>query len=250
MATIVLTNNTMNEIWKDIVGYENRYKASNRGRVKSLDRIIVDKLGRSFTFCEKILKPSINQHGYNKVTLCKDGIAISYRLHRLVAEHFILNPCNYPVINHKDGNKLNNNVDNLEWVDHHTNQKHAYSMKLNPSNTGCIDYISSKTRPIIQIDIKTQNPIAVYLGCTQAARKTGFKRTTLSSIVTGRMPSEYLGFKWRYASKDEILQFLGKLEIRDKLKPINCQNCGKLKHRLKRIDGKKLCYKCIYFSKL
>ena len=95
------------EEWKDIKGYEGLYQISNKGRVKSL--------GNNKTKKEKILKPR-KCNGYFSVRLCKKGEKPKpFDIHRLVAEHFLPNPDNLPVVNHKDENKLNNNVENLEW---------------------------------------------------------------------------------------------------------------------------------------
>ena len=95
------------EEWKDIKGYEGLYQISNKGNVKSL--------GNNKTRKEKILSPR-KHSGYFFVTLCKKGEKPkNFDIHRLVAEHFLLNPDNLPVVNHKDENKLNNNVENLEW---------------------------------------------------------------------------------------------------------------------------------------
>ena len=93
----------MKEIWKDIKDYEGHYQVSNWGRIKSI------KFGK-----EIILKQNIRR-GYYYVCLSKNGIAKNYFIHRLVAEAFLDNPNNYPCVNHKDENKLNNNVENLEW---------------------------------------------------------------------------------------------------------------------------------------
>ena len=90
------------EEWKDIKGYEGLYQISNKGRVKSL-------YNKS-----KILRPG-KRKGYFFVWLYKNKKRKQYSIHRLVAEHFLLNPDNLPVVNHKDENKLNNNVENLEW---------------------------------------------------------------------------------------------------------------------------------------
>lgn len=97
----------MREDWKDIKYYEGKYQVSNLGRVKSL--------GNNKSKKEKILKPGKNKFGYLYVILSKEGIHKNFQLHRLVAQAFIENPNNYPIINHKDENKLNNKVDNLEW---------------------------------------------------------------------------------------------------------------------------------------
>jgi len=127
----------MNEIWKDINKYNGNYQISNFGRVKSLQRTIIDSMGRKFNYYEKILFLSINQFGYCRVRFSKNSKQVSKLVHRLVAEHFISNPYNYPVVNHKDGNKLNNNIENLEWTTHSLNQKHAYEKGFNPSTKRC-----------------------------------------------------------------------------------------------------------------
>ena len=97
------------KIWKPIIGYENLYKINNYGEVLSL---------RS----NKILKPNNNGIGYFIIQLCKNGKRKNYLIHRLVAEHFLDNPNNLPEVNHKDEDKSNNFVNNLEWC------KHKYNM--------------------------------------------------------------------------------------------------------------------------
>ncbi len=97
----------MKEIWKDIEGYEGLYQVSNLGRVKSLN---YKRTGK-----EKILIYRKHKNGYIYIGLCKDGIVKSFRVHRLVAKTFISNPNNYEEVNHKDEDKSNNCVENLEW---------------------------------------------------------------------------------------------------------------------------------------
>jgi hypothetical protein len=108
----------MEEVWKDIEGYEGLYQVSNLGKVKSIDRYIKQYNGYNYSiriYRGKILKSNIGNRGYLKVVLHKQRKAKTYNVHRLVAETFILNPNNYSQVNHKDENKLNNCVDNLEW---------------------------------------------------------------------------------------------------------------------------------------
>ena len=100
----------MKEIWKDIKGYEDLYQISNYGEVKSLEK----KAGFS-TRKEKILKQHLDKDGYVKVYLCKNNKVKFLSVHRLIAEAFIPNPNNFPQINHKDENKQNNKIENLEW---------------------------------------------------------------------------------------------------------------------------------------
>lgn len=114
----------LSEIWRPIKGYDDLYEISNFGRVKSLPKI----RGRGVSQ-ERILKPHI-VNGYVMVTLCKNNKTFNASVHRLIAEAFIPNPDNKPQINHIDGNKSNNNIDNLEWCTPSENMIHAYKMGL------------------------------------------------------------------------------------------------------------------------
>ena len=105
----------MQEIWKDIKGYEGLYQASNFGRIKRLEALLPDKNGNKHYNPEKILVPWKHKSGYQLVGLNKYGHRKARLVHRIVAEAFIKNPDNKPQINHKDGNKNNNCVSNLEW---------------------------------------------------------------------------------------------------------------------------------------
>jgi hypothetical protein len=113
--------NLENEIWEDIIGYEELYLISNLGRVKSLPK---------FFQGEKILKPRLDRYGYPTIGLIKNKIKKTYKIHRLVTKAFIENPLNYPSINHKDENKENNSTDNLEWCTVGYNNKYGNRIKL------------------------------------------------------------------------------------------------------------------------
>lgn len=129
----------MNEKWHNIIDYENMYQISNYGNVKSLKN---NKI--------KILKPQIDGCGYYQVFLYKNKKAKKYKVHQLVAKYFVSNEENLKVVNHKDGNKLNNNANNLEWCTHSYNNKHAYDNKL---KTPCfkIIYQYSKNNKFIKV---------------------------------------------------------------------------------------------------
>lgn len=112
------------EEWRDIAGYEGRYQISSLGQVRRLPRPLVWKGGMTAT---KILKPSRAKVGYYTVNLYNTEKRPSLRyIHRLVAEAFIPNPENLPYVNHLDGDRLNNNVSNLEWATPHRNNLHAH----------------------------------------------------------------------------------------------------------------------------
>jgi hypothetical protein len=114
------------EIWKSINNYENLYEVSNLGRVRSLNKLK-----------SRILKPRIRD-GYYAVSLSKNNKRKDGKISRLVAIAFIENPLNLVIVNHLDGNKLNNNADNLEWCNNRENIHHYHSKKNTQTNESCI----------------------------------------------------------------------------------------------------------------
>ena len=122
----------MEEIWKDVKGFEGLYSISNFGKVKSMERFVKNGKDKQRLQKEHEVKTYINwnRNGYVYCNLYKDNKAYPKKVHRLIAEAFILNPDNLPQVNHKDGNKQNNCVDNLEWVTDVQNKKHGWDNKL------------------------------------------------------------------------------------------------------------------------
>ena len=121
----------MEEIWLPVKDYEGYYEVSNLGRIKSLARTVINT-GRVLK--EKYNAFHLKRDGYHSVLLSKDGVKKTIQLHQLVAKAFIENKQNHRAVNHIDGNKLNNSVDNLEWVSYRENSCHYYSN----SNIGTI----------------------------------------------------------------------------------------------------------------
>jgi hypothetical protein len=121
------------EIWKDIPGYEGYYQVSNIGNVKSLARKRHNILGSTK---ERILKLNFDSSGYRTVKLYKDGIKKTQKVHRLVIISFKDNPTNLPEVNHIDGIKVNNTVENLEWCSRLQNMQHATKSGLRIGSTG------------------------------------------------------------------------------------------------------------------
>lgn len=120
-------------MWKSVKGYATLYEVNEFGQVRSLKQWNGHKyIKRGSPY---ILKQSNTTTGYKKVELTKDGKKKSFKVHRLVAEAFIDNPYHKPNINHKDGNKKNNNVTNLEWVTQKENVEHAYSTGIRPTKS-------------------------------------------------------------------------------------------------------------------
>lgn len=138
----------MEEIWKPVKGFEGYYEVSNLGRVRSIDRVVVDNVRN----CERLLKGKIliqrdNSNGYKGVMFCKEHKLYNKYVHRLVAEAFIPNKDNLPQVNHKDEDKSNNRVDNLEWCtsfynnEYGTRKKRWYETRIkngtmDPKNIG------------------------------------------------------------------------------------------------------------------
>lgn len=144
----------LNETWKPVVGFEELYEVSNLGRVKALKR--KKNCNRGWGWIkEHIMKNSTNGGEYYKVPLTnKEHIRKYYLVHRLVAKAFLSNPDNLPEVNHLDGNKLNNCVNNLEWCTRKDNIKHAYKMGLNPSKKKMIEYIDNLEERITKLEQK------------------------------------------------------------------------------------------------
>jgi DNA invertase Pin-like site-specific DNA recombinase len=140
----------MVEIWKDILNYESYYQISNLGRVRSLDRYVKHYLAGKQRIKGKIFKPQLNQRGYLRVCLSKDNIGKTIEIHRLVAETFIPNPNNHPEVNHKNGVKTDNYVENLEWCTHKDNMRHAHKNGLidnaRGEKHGCVKLTENRVR--------------------------------------------------------------------------------------------------------
>lgn len=184
--------NLLNEIWKDIKDYEGLYQISNYGRVKSLERFLCKR----HVLC-KILKSGKDKQSYELVALSKANKLKTFRVHRLVAQAFIPNPDNKPQVNHIDGNKQNNNVDNLEWCTNGENGKHAWDNGLRTKKYGKDRYNS---RSVYQLtdDYKI---IKVWDSIMDIERLLGFNHSDISQCCKHKMNKSH-NFIWRY--KEEI----------------------------------------------
>lgn len=169
------------EIYKDIEGYENLYQISNHGNVKSL--------GNEKTRKERILKPIKNHKGYMQVILCKQGKPKLYLIHRLVAQAFIDNPNNLPQVNHIDEVKTNNASSNLEWVTPKQNNNYGTrNQRVAESNTN---------NPKLSKSVLCIETGVIYASTMEVQRELGFSQGNISSACNGGYNTAY-GFHWCY----------------------------------------------------
>ena len=173
-----------NEVWKPIVGYEGLYEISNLGVIKSLRRT-VNKGKCHRTWGEHFIKYGVDGCGYFRTNLAKDGVNKTFKVHRLVAEAFIPNPNNLPEVNHKDGNKQNNCVDNLEWCDRHHNMKHAVNIGLKKLH-GEFNPGHKLTSEQVEFIKQSYIPRHPEFGAVALGKRFGVHRKTISRITTNK----------------------------------------------------------------
>lgn len=193
------------EQFKTILGYEGLYEVSNFGNVKSL------WYGK-----DKILKPQADGGGYLFVWLCKDGKQKIHKVHRLVASAFIPNPDNLSQVNHKDEDKTNNRVDNLEWCTQEYNLNYGTrNTRVAEAQRGVprpyvVEALTNRTDQSIPIDMLTKDgePICTFPSSAEAMRwlwNNGYPKAQNSRIIQCCKGREHYntayGFKWRYSNE-------------------------------------------------
>ena len=173
----------MEKIWKDIPGFVGVYQVSNTGKIYSVKKNI-------------ILRPSISDRGYLHVVLYNKKTKKNLRINRIVAEAFIPNPENKPLVNHKNGIKTDNRVENLEWVTDGENKIHSYRiLKNTPPRLGKTGELCSCSKPVLQI--KNGVIIARFVGLAEAQRQTGTAYQLISGCCRGKHKTAN-GFSWKY----------------------------------------------------
>ena len=193
----------MEEIWKDIYYYDHKkekwidlrgcYQVSNFGRVKSLSRAVKKKnrFGKTYTSLrpEKIIKQGKHRCGYFQVGLQVNNIRETFYVHRLVAEMFIPNPNNLPCINHKDEDKHNNILTNLEWCDYQYNITYGTALKR---------MVEKNIVSVLQIAIEGEI-LNTFSSLLEAGIKTGVNSAHICHCCKGKRKTAG-GFIWRYAT--------------------------------------------------
>ena len=196
----------MQEVWKPIEGYEGLYEVSSLGNVRSLDRRVKGKDGKIIRHIGLTLKPS-SCRGYLHVILNKDGHFKACTVHRLVANAFIPNADNKPQINHIDGDKANNRVDNLEWVTQSENIRHSYETGLRGDANRLASQVNmakareeawkTTRKPVLQLDMNSE-VVRMFCSENEAARETGVPQANISKCLLGKR-NKAGGYQWRYA---------------------------------------------------
>ena len=162
----------MEEVWKDVPGYDGIYQVSNLGNVRTV----------------KMMKPFKIWNGYSVVSFYKDGKEKHQLIHRLVAQAFLENPNNLPQVNHKDENKENNVVDNLEWCTRSYNRHYGTSIQR---------MIKNKSKKISQYSLDGKF-IAEHQSAIEIERMYGYDHSTIAKCCNGKQTQAY-GYMWKYA---------------------------------------------------
>ena len=186
------------ELWKDVEEFEGYYQVSTWARVRSLDRWVTYKDGRS-RLCKSFILPLRKNHkGYLRANLSKNGKTKSAFVHKLVAEAFIPNPLNLPVVNHKDEVKDNNYPYNLEWCTDDYNRHYGTAinrMQLSLTNR------KDRSKPVYKYDLQG-NLIYKYMSMMSAERD-GFIRGSIRYSISKNKP--YKGYIWSYTEINQEL---------------------------------------------
>ena len=181
------------EEWRDIKGYKGKYQISNMGRVKSLERTVWYN-GGHYKKSEKILKANPDRYGYLYVVLCKDGKDKKCKIHRLVAQAFLPNTSNLPDVNHKDENKQNNYVENLEWCSKlYNNTYNGRAKKVGKKNS----------KPVYSVS-KESGLVTYWESSKEAGRILGISSSHICRCLKGNLKSTG-GFYFFYADSEEVM---------------------------------------------
>lgn len=185
------------EIWKDIEGYEGLYQISSYGRVKSLKRYIRKKHSNEF-----LLSEVNDDKGYLMVHLRKPSSSKHIRIHRLVAQAFIPNPNNLPQVNHKDEDKTNNRVDNLEWCDAKYNLSYGTRQKREIKTQ---QQTHPSCKPVLQFT-KDGDFIKKFISTKEVERNLNISCGGISLCCRDKLETSG-GYKWGYAEDYERIPF-------------------------------------------
>lgn len=188
----------MIELWKDIKNYEGIYQVSNLGRIKTLDKYVNCLYEQKRLIKSREIKTFKNNSGYYIVSLYQNNKSKKFLVHRLVAEAFIPNLNNKKEVNHIDGNKENNCVDNLEWVTKSENELHASEKGFTKKQKEMVAKNNKKlkSKKVYQYDLNG-NFIKQYSSVSEAARENGFAIGAIANCCRGERKKVY-NYIWKY----------------------------------------------------
>lgn len=182
------------EVWKDIKGYEGLYQVSTYGNIKRLDRYVNGRFGLRL-IKERELGKYDSGNGYRKIHLVKEGIGKQFFIHRLVGIAFIPNPEMKPQINHKDFNRQNNHVDNLEWVTGKENTNHAKRAGRTVGTNGKCGSEHHNAVAVYQVSSRGEI-LNEFETMAEASKRTGAHWSKISMVCSGKRKTAG-GYMWR-----------------------------------------------------